>query len=340
MAQDSSERFRVFISHKHDDHDCAERISKALESLSDRIRCFVSGSDLAAGSDWNAEIRSQLMQGDLLILLFTEPSQNWDWCLYEAGLFTSLGDEHSVVCLYRAQGATPRPLSSLQGVPVEPVAVERFVTQLCHETWRVARKWRLGALAPTITAERLADVAGQIVGQFPRAASVGPAGYLTHYPCHRVVLDLRAISGVAISGVATGGIPRQARVIEGDGATSTFTLSLFNLTRGLRARTWGDLVDATATAADGADGGDGKWLADLDDRFAAALKEQLFSPSKTTPMPLVDSYTGQRRRSYRPILYEILREPVAAAGSDGQADAMRPLQVTILLDPVAEGGAA
>ncbi len=324
MAQDSGEKFRIFISHKQDDHDCAARLAQAIDSLSDKVKCFVSGSDLVAGSDWNAEIRSQLLVSHLLILVFTEPSKNWDWCLYEAGLFTSLGDEHSVVCLYRPQGASPRPLSTLQGVPVDAVAVQRFLSQLCCETWRVALKWRQGALEPGLPRERLVAVADTIVAQFPKAASPAarPANNLTHYPCHRVVLDLRAIHSLH------AGIPREARVVEGEGATSTFTLSLFNLTRGLRARTWGDLVDATGST-------ESTWLADLDNRFAAALQEQLFSPSKTTPMPLVDAYTGQRRRSYRPILYEIQREPAGALDSDAQPDALRPLQVTIVLDPVA-----
>ena len=323
MAHDPKEKFRIFISHKHDDHDFAANLADALGGLSDKMKCFVSGTDLVAGSDWNAEIRSQLMVSHLLVLVFTAPSKNWDWCLYEAGLFTSLGDEHSVVCLYQPQGASPRPLTTLQGVPVDPVAVQRFLHQLCEETWRVALKWRQGALEPTIATERLAAAAEQIVAGFPKAADTvqAPSGNLTHYPCHRVVLDLRAVSDVQ------GGIPREARVVEGDGATSTFTLSLFNLTRGLRERTWGDLVDAAGSTGS-------TWLADLDFRFAAALHEQLFSPSKTTPMPLMDSHTGLRRRSYRPVLYEILREPASGFGSSAQPQALRPLQVTIVLDPV------
>lgn len=79
------------------------------------------------------------------------------------------------------------------------------------------------------------------------------------------------------------------------------------------------------------------WLADLDFGLAVALKGQLFSPSKTTTMPLVDAHTGQRRRSYWPVLYEIQREPAAGFGGDVTPQAMRPLKVTIVLDPVAEG---
>ncbi|MES2718389.1 MAG: TIR domain-containing protein [Pseudomonadota bacterium] len=288
-----SEKFRIFISHKHDDHDDAAGLAQALEGLDEQIKCFVSGTNLVAGSDWNAEIRSQLLETDMLLLLFTEPSKNWDWCLYEAGLFTSLGDEHSVVCLYQAGGASPRPLKALQGVPVAQEPVQRFLGQLCTETWRVARKWRFGALRPMVTEERLAEVTQQLLALFPKPRPDStPLPHLTHYPCHRVVLDLRHEAEVRER------IPRNALVVEGEGATSTFTLSLFNLTRGLRRRTWGDLVDATGAA-------DGKWLSDLDDRFAAALREQLFSPAKITPMPLIDAYTGQRRRSYRPVLYGV-----------------------------------
>jgi hypothetical protein len=323
MEQDSGEKFCVFVSHKHDDHKCAVTVKTELERLggSGRIECFVSGSDLSAGSDWNAKIRSQLLKSHLLVLLFTEPSQNWDWCLYEAGLFSSLGaaEDLSVVCLYHPQGASPRPLSNLQGVLVQDDAVQRFLNQLCKETWRIAREWRLGALVPEVSCESIKEASDKIIKAFPK----GGMGDLTYHPCHRLVLDLGAIKDVGKV------IPHDARVIEGEGATSTYTLSLFNLAHGRRVRTWGELVKAVRNT-------DATWLTDLDDRFVAALDEQLFSPSKTTPMQLLDPYSGLRRRSYRPILYQIVREGTPRLHADaGSAPGGRPLQITIVLDPVA-----
>lgn len=318
-----TEKFRIFISHKHDDHDNAAGLAQVLEGLDEQIKCFVSGTNLVAGSDWNAEIRSQLLETDMLLLLFTEPSKNWDWCLYEAGLFTSLGDEHSVVCLYQAGGDSPRPLKALQGVPVEQEPVQRFLGQLCTETWRVARKWRFGALRPTVTTDRLSEVTQRVLALFPKPRTASaPVAHLTHYPCHRVVLDLRGQPD------AFNAIPDGARVLEGEGATSTFTMSLFNLTRGLRSRTWKDLVTATGNPG-------GQWLADLNTRYAAAMQEQLFSPALITPMPLIDAYTGQRRRSYRPVLYEIQRAPSGDAATTGP-ESLMPLQLTLVLDPVAD----
>ena len=314
------EPFRIFISHKHDDHDAAHNIGLALRELDDQIRCFVSGTHLVAGTDWNAEIRSQLAESHLLLLVFTEPSSNWDWCLYEAGLFSSLSqEEQSVVCLYRSGVGSPRPLASLQGVPLEREKVVSFLKSLCVETWRVARKWRFGAIGQSIAPERLDKVADAIIRHFPQSrkqADVVPS--LTHYPCHRVVLD---VSGEAD---ALAEIPAGAKVIEGEGATSTFTMSLFNFTRGLRSRTWAELVSATNNP-------EGQWLKDLNKRYAAAIREELFSPSLITEMPLIDAHSRQTRRRYRPMIYEIQRAPFVSG-----KDSLKPLRITLVLDPVAD----
>jgi hypothetical protein len=326
MTQDLGNKFRVFVSHKHDDHTLAQTVKTAIEGLSGRIDCFVSGSDLSAGSDWNAEIRSRLAQSHLLILLFTEPSRNWDWCLYEAGLFTSLGvaEDHSVVCLYRPQNALPSPLKNLQGVSVETVLLQQFLSQLCKETWRVAKEWRFGPLVPRVPQKCIDGASDDIIKAFcPKIEAVPDAAKedLVYHPCHRLVLDLSAVEKI------DAGIPREALVVEGDGATSNFTLTLFNLAYGRLARTWGDLVDA-------ARGGDAPWLTDLDQRFAAALREELFSPSASM-VQLWDTW-HLHRRSYRAILYQIVREGRARSGACATpAPLGRPLQVIIVLDPVA-----
>jgi len=334
MTQDSGNKLQVFVSHKSDDHALAETVKRTLEGLSGRIGCFVSGSDLSAGSDWNAEIRSQLARSHLLILLFTEPSRDWDWCLFEAGLYTSLGmtEDPSVVCLYRPQGASPGPLKNLQGVPVETDLLQRFLGQLCKETWRIAKNWRLGAVVPRVPQKKIESASDDIVKAFsPKVVETAPdAGKedLIYHPCHRLVLDLLSIENIE------AGIPREALVVEGDGGTSNFTLTLFNLAYGRLARTWGDLVDA-------AGGAEAPWLIDLDRHFVAALREELFSPTTST-IQLWDTW-HLHRRSYRAILYQIVREGRRGSGAGaGRALLGRPRKVTIVLDPVPgtdQGGA-
>ena len=68
---------------------------KALEEVS---------VDIPAGVEWRREIRSVLGKSHALVLLFTAPSKNWDWCLYETGLYTRFdrSDARAVVCLSAA----------------------------------------------------------------------------------------------------------------------------------------------------------------------------------------------------------------------------------------------
>ena len=60
----------------------------------------------------------------------------------------------------------------------------------------------------------------------------------------------------------------------------------------------------------------------------------MFSPALITSMPLVDAYSGQRRRSYRPVIYEIQRAPADDPAATGP-ESLKPLQLTLVLDPVA-----
>ena len=285
------EKFRVFISHKHDDHVLAMAVHGALESLSPRIECFVSGADISAGADWNREIKTQLVGSHMLVLLFTWPSSNWDWCLFETGLFAKFDtdDLSAIICIFSADGESPRPLASLQGVPAVDDAVRRFVTALCRETWRVSDGWRRGPLAPRAKPAQIDRAVTTIVEAFPTS---GPKSGTSH-PCHRIVLDLTTCAP------PFDGIPTTARIEVGDGQTSSYTLSLFNLADSRRDLTWGDLVQAL----DGADAG---WRRQLDRRFVAALHQELFSPTTAT---LRAWQQGRRQRQMKPMLYRLVRAP-------------------------------
>jgi TIR domain len=308
------DRFRIFISHKHEDHALAVATHEALESLSSAIECFVSGVDIAAGADWNREIRSHLARSHLLVLLFTQPTQTWDWCLYETGLFTRFehDDVTAVVCLFSPELGGPRPLANLQGVEARTETVTRFLTTLCKETWQVSDDWRLGAVAPRVRPAQIDGAAAKIVRAFPRAARDDTA----YYPCHRVVLDLRDIEEIADH------IPEDARVLEGPGGTSGFTLSVFNLADGRRQLTWRDLLVAV-------DGLDASWRQQLDRRFVAAMNDELFTPITAT----LRAWSQGRRhqRILKPVLYRILRAPIPIGSPAGVRG--RPTGVTILFDP-------
>jgi hypothetical protein len=314
----ADDKFRVFISHKHEDHALAEAVQVALEGLEpELIDCFVSGVDIPAGVDWRREIRSALAKSHALMLLFTAPSNNWDWCLYETGLYTRFdeNDVHAVFCLFSPGGASPSPLADLQGVPAEFTKVRAFLDTLCRKTWEVSDDWHRGALAPDITKRKVDEAAQAITDAFHRSGSAS-----TYYPCHRLVLSL------AESDKIKRGIPETARVMVGPNDTSGYTLSLFDLAGGEPAtRTWGDLLQAVG-------GTEAEWRRELDARFLMALDEQLFPPIEATMR--AGGTSRSQQRLYRPILYSIVRGPTVAPGPDPAEVMGRPRSVTIVFEPL------
>ena len=310
--------FTVFISHKQDDHALAVEVKKAMEGLASPglINCFVSGIDITAGMDWRREIRSVLAKSHLLVLLFTAPSKNWDWCLYETGLYTRFdkAEVESVVCLFSPGQAAPSPLADVQGVPAEPDKVRAFLDLFCRKTWKISDDWRRGALVPDIAPKRLEAAARAIAEAFCRSGSAS-----TYYACHRVVLSLSESDDIA------SGIPESARVIEGPGDTSGYTMSLFDLAGATGKRTWGDLLRAVQ-------GAEADWRRELDSHFLKALHEELFPPIESCMRAAGASRVGER--FYRPILYSIVRGPVVGpVKNDAAAPDRWPRTVTIVLTP-------
>ena len=125
---------RIFVSHKDEDRAKARTIKDLLEVYApNRLEFFISGENIIAGEDWQERIRNELRNSTLLLLLFTEPTKNWDWCLFEAGLFTPLIDrdeQRRIICIYPFDSGGPRPLTNLQGIPADVESVSKFLTSL------------------------------------------------------------------------------------------------------------------------------------------------------------------------------------------------------------------
>ena len=302
MHRVPQDTFKVFVSHKSDDAELAEVFAAELRNLApDRLECWVSGQDLVAGADWEREIKKQLAQSHLLVLLFTTPHHTWDWCLYEVGLFIRFEaeDVRAVVCVFDPSGTPPAPLHQVQSVRATADALsEQLLRPLCTQTWEMSDTWQRGALLPDVPNEVLEAAAERIAEKFrhvlERSQPDTTDDVYSYRPCHRIVLDLQHC-GTASS---WSGIPRQARVIEGRDATTSYTLSLFRAHEGNSALTWGDLLAEVG-------GEDGSWLRDLDASFMLSLTRHLWSPSME--VMAVWQPNVHQHRTYRPIVYEVVR---------------------------------
>jgi hypothetical protein len=127
---------KIFISHKKIDADAATAIQKSLERLGtrDRLTVFVS-EHITGGTDWFKWIKESLAESNLLFLLYTDRTEDWDWCMYEAGLFTDLSgsDTRKVVCI-QSTDDRPEPLKHLQAVKAQSDDLIPFLEELYLKT--------------------------------------------------------------------------------------------------------------------------------------------------------------------------------------------------------------
>ena len=127
----------IFLSHHHEDSEAVLKLKSKLEDLSaGKLKCFQSSAPgtIKAGENWHKRIRDELGKSDALFLLFTDPSQSWDWCLYEVGLFTDLAKEEEqsmIICLCSYEDEPPpSPLASRQFVRATKEDIKQFLTDL------------------------------------------------------------------------------------------------------------------------------------------------------------------------------------------------------------------
>lgn len=122
----------IFLSHKGEDVDVAKVIKGRIEALSAGKIQFHLSEELPKGDDWYAWIERNLESANWFMLLFTDPSNNWDWCLYEAGLFRGIGNKEKdrLICLHDKCVEVPNQLKRFQNVCAEEEDMLEFLKQI------------------------------------------------------------------------------------------------------------------------------------------------------------------------------------------------------------------
>jgi hypothetical protein len=257
---------RVFVSHKEEDKELAHCVSTTLQRDCQQLRCYVTGGSV--GIDWREAIEEELVQADVLLLLFTSPAKEWDWPLYEVGLFTSLdGNDHRDVVYLYSGDHRPEPLCHIQGVKVElndptPDQENRddltiFLKEFYATTLITGTE---PALRPNISETELRQRTQHIRRAFRDAAAT------VIQPTYRVVLA--APSGDEDSSDPFHGkIPESCKVEE----ITPPTLAVFGL-----ATKPNDWCAATMGLFDQA------WRDDLNDQYRRALDNKVAYPTRST----------------------------------------------------------
>lgn len=223
-------KFSIFLSHRSKDALVAGELRAILEGLddSDVLRVIVS-ENIPKGEDWRTSIHTALASADRFLLLYTDPSQKWDWCLYESGFFSGarlIGVQTAAkfITLHAVDVEPPSPLSNWQTVRGDANSVLQLLRELFCDTLRDGAS----PIAPKLKDNDRLKVAADRIATLIRP---GPKpDWYTNFI--RLVMAPKQVEDLT----ARRSVPADA-VVESD----DLSLGLFNVKRGA-GLTWGRML--------------------------------------------------------------------------------------------------
>ena len=269
------EKVRIFISHKEEDHEIARAIKRILLGRTGRLEVYIF-EEVPAATDWEDWIQETLAKSDVLLLLYTTPSYEWDWCLYETGLFAADVNK-KVVCLCNAQDHKniPKPLRSIQAVKAER---RELVEKFLHPLLRTREYTGISEPLSSVSDEDLNRDAEKIAGL------IAPKQIKSRFTCEHFVMKIPDID-VLKQGV----IPDNTRIEGPSEGSRIFDLDDSTLT-------WGDITRRAKP-------GIGTfWVEELTACIIAAAKKHRVPVQTAT---LRDLTGGD---IFRPVLYRVDRK--------------------------------
>lgn len=131
-ATEARAKYNLFFSHKTQDARVVKALIEIILDKTENLGCFIS-EDIEKGTDWRAAIARELTLANFLVLVFTDPKEDWGWCLYETGFFEALKQfqkTRRVWCLHNASNSPPKPIENLQCTAADHNNVTTWLTDL------------------------------------------------------------------------------------------------------------------------------------------------------------------------------------------------------------------
>jgi hypothetical protein len=124
----------VFLSHKAKDGLLAKQIRDVLTPLLSDLNFFLS-EEIDKSKDFRDEILKKLAKARFFILLYTDPSEDWSWCFFEAGAFHSARPEkgarqRQIYCLHTKDSLPPGPLANLQTIQAKAADIKLWIKDI------------------------------------------------------------------------------------------------------------------------------------------------------------------------------------------------------------------
>src|SRR5215469_15476440 len=136
---DPNGKYSVFFSHKVNDSGVTKSLKKLLDSHTENVVFHIS-EEIEKGAAWREAIVELLTRANFLVLVFTDPDEDWGWCLYESGFFDALSQipasssTRRIWCLHNASTTPPSPIGDLQSIPAKNPDVKDWLSELFKYT--------------------------------------------------------------------------------------------------------------------------------------------------------------------------------------------------------------
>jgi hypothetical protein len=132
-----SNQISVFFSYKSKDADTAKAIVDRLRKWSAKKLKVVYQGEFKKGlpgQEWRKAIKKAIDEANWFIFLLPDPKDDWDWCLFETGLFEAkCTSADRLICLHHSNVQIPNPIDGYQAVSAEQDDVEGFLRMIFTE---------------------------------------------------------------------------------------------------------------------------------------------------------------------------------------------------------------
>lgn len=287
-------KVNIFVSYKIAEARTADTVIRKLQAYSAGKLNFLYSGDYDTGKPWRTKLRSDLEKAHWFLLLLPDPSEDWDWCLWETGYFQgTMHPGHRLICIHHPKVPRPDQIAEFQTVVATPdgdTGMISFLKEVFLEPNAIPGMGPINEhMAPEI--EGLAtQICDAIVPPFVESIPLVP--YLK--------LSLRSPLNAKREDLG------DAAIVE----TSEGVGEIFGLIR--TPDTFGQLIKRIKQRDGASD-----WLGELASSIRAAAAREIFPPVAAT----FESVHGGK--AYRPILHAI---DVDALGS------IRAFQIVFIED--------
>lgn len=131
----------IFLSHKKGESERNAALIAGCLALFGRNVKVICSAKFDPGINWQHAISKGLDQSDWLILLYTGPHTEWDWCLFETGYFQGRAGKsrkRRLICLHDPEYPVPAPLRAFTSVPAREEKVYELFEDIYLKTpWRI-----------------------------------------------------------------------------------------------------------------------------------------------------------------------------------------------------------